>query len=192
MKAILLLTSTLLSIIGTTDYILSIIRGKTKPHRTTRLVLFIVSTANLIGAIAADAALGTMILSVLFFASSLVLALLSIKKGVGGTSKLDISCGIIAVAGVVAWLLTGNGITALVFAVIADAVAYIPAIVKTWNSPNSEAPLLYWLEGIAAFLAIAHDGLRLSIVFQAYVILSCVAMLVCIYRPVFGREKISV
>ncbi len=192
MKTFLILAATALSLVGTIDYILSIIRGKTKPHRTTRIVLFIVSSANLIGAIAADAALGTMVLSVLFFARSLILALLSLKKGVGGTSRLDISCGVIAVLGVVAWLVTGNGIAALAFAVIADAVAYIPAIVKTWKMPNSEAPLLYWFEGFAALLAIVHDGFRLSIIFQAYVILSCVAMLTCIYRPQFGREKISI
>lgn len=190
MKPTLLLLATSLSLVGTVDYILSILKGRTKPHRTTRIVLFIVSTANLIGAIAADAALGTMILSVLFFVRSLILAVLSIKKGVGGTSKLDIACGVIAIMGVVAWLITGNGVAALVFAVIADAVAYIPAIVKTWAAPGSEAPLLYWLEGLAALLAIVHDGFRISIVFQAYVILSCVAMLICIYRPVFGNEKI--
>ena len=192
MKQTTIILATLLSIIGTTDYILSILRGKTQPHRTTRIVLFIVSTANLIGAIAADAALGTMMLSILFFLRSFTLAILSIKKGMGGTSKLDISCGVVAVLGIVAWLVTGSGIWALVFAVIADAVAYVPAVVKTWAHPKTEAPLLYWLEGFAAILAVVHDGLRQSIIFQVYVVLSCIVMLVCIYRPTFGKERISV
>lgn len=191
MKPSLLIIATLLSFLGTADYILSILKGRTRPHRTTRIVLFIVSVANLIGSIAAHAALGVLLLSIFFFTRSLILALLSIKRGVGGTSRLDITCGIIAVMGIIAWLLTGSGIWALVFAIVADAVAYIPAIVKTWALPKSEAPLLYWLEGIAALLAIAHDGWKLNIIFQAYVVLSCVAMLTCIYRPSFGREKIS-
>ena len=192
MKQGLILLATSLSIIGTSDYILSILRGKTRPHRTTRFVLFIVSTANLIGAIAAHAALGTMVLSILFFARSFILAMLSIKRGIGGTSRLDISCAVISVMGIIAWLVTGSGIWALVFAVIADAVAYIPAVVKTWISPDSEAPLLYWLEGIAAILAVIHDGLHPSIIFQVYVVLSCIVMLICINRPTFGKEKISV
>lgn len=192
MKPATLIIATILSFTGTTDYILSILKGKTKPHRTTRIVLFVVSVCNLVGAIAAHAALGTMLLSVFFFARSLILAVLSIKRGVGGMSKLDITCGTVAVLGIVAWLITGSGIWALVFAVLADAVAYVPAIYKTWLLPKSEAPLLYWLEGFAAILAVIHDGLLLSTIFQVYVILSCVAMLTCIYKPTFGKERISI
>lgn len=191
MHSSLLVVATIFSVVGTADYVLSILRGKTKPHRTTRVVLFVVSITNLIGALAAHAALGVMLLSFFFFGRSLLLATLSIKHGVGGTSKLDIWCGVIAVFGIVAWVATGVGVWALVFAIVADAVAYIPAIIKTWKAPKSEAPLLYWLEAFAAMLAIAHDGFRISVIFQAYVVLSCVAMLTCIYRPTFGKEKIS-
>ncbi len=191
MKTSLIVIATILSVIGTTDYIMSILSGKTKPHRTTRFVLLIVSAVNLIGSIAAHAGLGIMLLAVLFFIRSLVLAILSIKRGIGGASRLDIGCGIVAVLGIVAWKVSGNGVWALAFAILADAIAYVPAIVKTWKLPKSEAPLLYWLEGIAALLAIIHDGLQLSVIFQAYVILSCVTMLICIYRPTFGKEKIK-
>lgn len=191
MQQSLLVLATILSIVGLTDYVLSILRGKTKPHRTTRVVLFLVSITNLIGALAAHAGWGVLLLSLFFFGRSLILAILSLTHGVGGTSRLDITCGIIAVLGVIALVITGNGIWALVFAIVADAVAYIPAIVKTWKLPKTEAPLLYWLEAFAAMLAIAHDGFRASVIFQAYVVLSCVAMLTCIYRPTFGKEKIS-
>ncbi|HSX23869.1 MAG TPA: hypothetical protein VLE74_02100 [Candidatus Saccharimonadales bacterium] len=191
MKPALLGIATTLSVVGTTDYVLSILKGTTRPHRTTRVVLFIVSVANLVGTIAAHAGLGVLLLSLLFFGRSLLLALLSIKRGIGGTSRLDISCAIIAVLGILAWQVTGSGIWALAFAILADAVAYIPAVLKTWKLPKSEAPLMYWLEGIAATLAIVHDGLRSSVIFQAYIVLSCVVMLFCIYRPTFGKERIS-
>src|SRR5579872_6766137 len=118
MKPFLILLATVFSVTGTADYILSIVRGTTRPHRTTRTVLFIVSICNLIGAMAAHAALGTLLLSIFFFARSLILALLSIKKGIGGTSRLDISCAIIAILGIAAWLLTGSGIWALAFAIL--------------------------------------------------------------------------
>jgi hypothetical protein len=179
MKPALLVFATLASFIGTADYVLSILRGKTRPHKTTRVV----SLANLVGSIAVHAALGILLLAIIFFIRSLVLAVLSLKYGVGGRSRLDIVCGVMAIVGITAWLVTGNGITALVFAIVADGVAYAPAIVKTWKLPKSEAPLLYWLESVAAMLAIIHDGFRLSVIFQAYVIVSCAVMLICIYRP---------
>ena len=191
MKPALLIVATALSIIGTADYILSILHGKTRPHRTTRAVLFIVAVVNLVGTIAADAHWGVFLLALLFFARSLTLALLSIRYGLGGTSRLDIACAVIALLGIVAWQITDSGIWALVFAILADAVAYVPAVVKTWKLPKTEAPLMYALEGVAATLAIVHDGLRLSIIFQAYIILSCVVMLACIYRPAFAKERTS-
>lgn len=191
MKLALLALATLLSLTGTTDYVLSIFRGKTKPHRTTRVVLFIVAVVNFIGTLAAHAHGGVLLLAILFLARSAYLALLSLSHGVGGTSRLDISCAVIALLGIVAWQVSGSGIWALVFAIVADAVAYIPAVVKTWKAPKSEAPLMYTLEGIAATLAVVHDGLLLSTIFQLYIILSCVVMLICIYRPTFGREKIG-
>jgi len=191
MKPALLIAATLLSFTGTTDYVLSIFRGKTKPHRTTRVVLLIVSIVNFIGTLAAHARGGILLLAILFLARSLLLAILSLSKGVGGTTKLDIWCASIAVLGIVAWQLSGSGIWALVFAIVADAVAYIPAILKTWRLPKSEAPLLYILEGVAAILAVVHDGLLLSTIFQLYIIISCAAMLVCIYRPTFGKESIG-
>jgi hypothetical protein len=191
MKPALLIAASLFSLTGTTDYVLSILRGKTKPHRTTRLVLFIVAIVNLVGSLAAHAQGGILLLALFFFGRSLLLALLSIKHGVGGTSRLDIVCGVVALLGIVAWLATGDGVWALIFAILADAFAYVSAIIKTWKLPKSEAPLLYWMEGIAAILAIVHDGLLLNTIFQLYIILSCITMLVCIYRPTFGRERIS-
>jgi hypothetical protein len=192
MKPALLILATLLSLTGTTDYVLSIFRGKTKPHRTTRLVLLIVSVVNFIGTIAAHAHLGILLLAILFLGRSAYLAWLSLSRGVGGTSRLDIACAVIALLGIVAWIVSGSGIWALVFAIVADAVAYVPAIVKTWKAPKSEAPLLYTLEGVAAILAVVHDGLLLSTIFQIYIVLSCIVMLSCIYRPSFGRERTSI
>ncbi len=182
MKPLLLVLATVIDLTGTTNYIWNIVKGETRPHRTTRLVLFGVSITNMIGAVSAHAGAGTIILSTLFLARGLILALLSIKKGIGGASKADIICAAIAVAGIIAWKLSGDGVTALVFAVIADAVAYIPAVIKTWKQPNTESPLLYWLGGLAALLAVVHDGLRLSIIFQFYIVLSCVVMLICINK----------
>ena len=189
MKFVLLAFATVLSFVGTTDYVMSIFNGKTKPHRTTRIVLFIVAVVNLIGSIASGAGLGVLLLSVFFFGRSLLLALLSIKRGIGGTSRLDISCAVLAILGIVAWQLSGSGIWALVFAIIADAVAYIPAVMKTRKQPKSEAPLMYWLEGVAATLAVIHDGFRLTVIFQVYIIISCIVMLVCIYHPTFGEKS---
>jgi len=182
MKGFLLALVILCDLTGTVNYIWNMVKGSTRPHRTTRFVLFGVSVTNMIGAVSAHAAAGTLILSTLFLARGLILALLSIKNGVGGTSKADIACVLIAVAGIAAWKLSGNGVTALIFAIFADAVAYIPAVIKTWQHPNTESPLLYWLGGLAALIAVIHDGMRLSTIFQFYIVFACIAMLVCINK----------
>ena len=182
MKPLLLVLATAADLTGTTNYIWNIVKGSTRPHRTTRLMLFLVAAVNMIGAVSAHARAGTLILSALFLARGLTLFVLSIKKGIGGTSAIDIVCGIIALLGIVVWKLSGSGVTALVFAIIADAVAYVPAVIKTWSKPETESPLLYWLGGVATLFAVIHDGFVLSTIFQVYIAFSCVVMLLLIYQ----------
>src|SRR6185436_4831430 len=56
----------------------------------------------------------------------------------------DIVCGVLSVAGLLLWLVTSEGNIAIVFAILADALAGIPTVVKAWKAPESESPTLFW------------------------------------------------
>ena len=57
----------------------------------------------------------------------------------------DIVCGVLSVAGLLLWLVTSEGNIAIVFAILADALAGIPTLIEASTTPQSETPTLFWL-----------------------------------------------
>jgi hypothetical protein len=62
----------------------------------------------------------------------------------------DVLCGVCAAAGVVLWQATTDPALAVMFSIVADALAGIPTIGKAYRAPHSEKTFPYWLN-IAAF-----------------------------------------
>lgn len=62
----------------------------------------------------------------------------------------DVLCGGCALAGVVLWQVTTDPALAVMFSIVADAVAGIPTVAKAYRAPDSEKTFPYWLN-IAAF-----------------------------------------
>ena len=62
--------------------------------------------------------------------------------------RLDYVCGALSVAGTVGWLVTRSGVVAIVAAIVADLLAGIPTLVKSWTDPETESVSAY----LGAFL----------------------------------------
>jgi hypothetical protein len=59
-------------------------------------------------------------------------------------------CGGCALAGVVLWRVTTDPALAVLFSIVADALAGIPTVAKAYRAPDTEKTFPYWLN-IAAF-----------------------------------------
>ncbi len=57
--------------------------------------------------------------------------------------RLDYACGAMSLAGTAAWLITRNGVVAIVAAIAADFMAGLPTMVKSWSNPESETVTTY-------------------------------------------------
>jgi len=113
---------------------------------------------------------------------------MSLIYGVGGVSRLDIYCLVIAVLALVLYTVTGNGLLAISFGIVADLVGYIPTFVKTWHKPKSEDPTFFIIEGVASLLGvIAIWELRADILFPVYFVLSSMTVVILIYRKQLVR-----
>lgn len=182
MRTVLLTLSTVLITAAGIIYCASIIRGRTKPHRTTRFVVLVVLTLSFVSILAAHGNLGATIYSGILFVSAIAFLILSIQAGMGGSSVFDWVCLVIALAGIAAWQIAANPILGIWFAVMADLVAYLPAFRKTWAHPHTESPWLYALSASASFLSLMAYKISAVSVFQIFTILCSLAMLVCIYH----------
>jgi hypothetical protein len=133
-------------------------------------------------ALSGHANLGTLIVTGISAAHSVVIFSLSLWRGMGGRSWFDWVCFGLAIAGLIGWQLSGNALVGIWFAIFADGMAYVPALVKTWRHPHTEGHWFYTLAALGTFLGLVAYPFSATSVFQVYLILSALAMIFCIYH----------
>jgi len=143
MSGFVLTTSTLgmlagiITFLAYIPYIHGMLNKKTRPDRATWwiwAILGIVIAASYRSSGGIDSSWSPIGNSV----GIVAIALLSLKYGEGGYTKLDIGCLIGAAVGIVAWFLTNQPVVALIIATAVDMVGAIPTITKTYYRPEGE------------------------------------------------------
>lgn len=182
-----ILGTLILSLASPIFYTRSMIAGKSKPHRITRLIVWLAAVAGILGVLGTSNVSG-LIFACIFLARATYLFIMSLIFGVGGASKLDRYCLAIAVLALVLYVTTGSGLLAIAFGIIADLIGYIPTFVKTWHKPSSEDPTFFFIEMIASLFAVfAIWQIRVDILFPIYFVLCSAVVLALIYRKRFTK-----
>jgi hypothetical protein len=88
---------------------------------------------------------------------------------------LDYVCGALSIAGTAGWLLTRSGVVAIVASIVADALAALPTLVKSWTSPESESIAAYAgaLANSAILLLTVNQWTTAVVAFPLYIV--CIA-----------------
>ena len=174
--------SLILALISPIFYSKSIFAHKAKPHKVTRLIVWLASLAGILAVLHSNNLSGK-IFAAIFLARASYLLVLAVMYGVGGASRLDRLCLVIGILALVIYVVTGSGLLAVSFGVLSDLIGYIPTFVKTWRDPTTESPTFFVFEGLSAFLgALAVGQLRVDIILPVYFVLCCVVVVALIYR----------
>ena len=128
------------SLLAALVYIRSMFKGQTKPNRVT---WFMWSVAPFIATAAAlSDGVGLAIVPVFMsgFCPFLVFAASFLsKKAYWKLSTFDYICGILSALALVFWYLTSNPNVAIIFAIVSDALAGVPTIIKALRNPETES-----------------------------------------------------
>lgn len=172
-----------IGIAGGLSYLIDTIKGKVKPNKVTWLLW---ALAPLI-AFTAQIQEGVGLESVLTFSVRIMPLLIFVasffnKKSEWKLCKFDIICGSFSVLGIIAWIITNDAILAILFAIIADGLASLPTIVKSWKEPETENSLAFLTAGInsAIALLIIKDWNFATAGFTIYIFSVCVLLYVLI------------
>lgn len=143
----------LLAIAGNIPYLRDIWKERVQPHPYTWFVWTIVSGIIFFGQVAKGAGIGALptAASEIF---TLIIFLFSLKYGFKGIVKTDTIFLIIAIFGIIPWLLTKDPTISVVIAVGIDLAAFVPTLRKTWRQPATETPLLYGSNVLRHMLAL--------------------------------------
>lgn len=147
------------------------IRGKSKPQRTTRLLLVVICLISFTSLFSQNYTPGLW-LALMSLLQAVVLCLLSLKWGIGGRSNLDGICVLLCVVGIIWWLLSGQSLGGLVASIVADLVAVVPSAVKTFRWPKTESWLFYLLDAISGLIfALIGPRTFIALVYPLYIVL---------------------
>jgi hypothetical protein len=133
-----------LGAVGSLFYLRDTLRGTTQPNRVTWLLWAIAPL--LAAAVEFDEGVGLRALTTFMIGFMPLLIFIASFHSPGAVwkiGKLDYLCGALSVAGTVGWLLTRSGVVAIVAAVVADALAGLPTLLKSWSHPDSESVSSY-------------------------------------------------
>lgn len=133
-----------IGLIGTVLYARDTVRGITHPNRVTWLLWGAIPMVTFAVELHAGVGLRSLMTFVIGFGPFIVLAASFFNRtSVWRIGALDWACGALSVAGTVVWVLTRQGMVALVASIAADWLAGVPTIIKSWKAPSTESAIAY-------------------------------------------------
>ena len=145
----------IIATIGGASYLIETLKGKVKPNRVS---YFLWSLAPLI-AFFAELKQGVGLQSLMTFMVGFLplttfIASFVNKNAEWKLTSFDVTCGALSVVGLILWSITKSGNIAIVFSILADALAALPTIVKAFNYPETEIAWPYFTATISAGLTL--------------------------------------
>jgi hypothetical protein len=187
---VFLILSVLLGLCSPLMYSYEILKGKAKPHRTTRFVILVITGIAFLSLLAQQNTVAVWLAGVGLLQSTLIF-ILSIKYGMGGWEKLDLLCLGIAGLGIVVWQITKDPVLALYASILADFTGFFPTLVKTYKQPQTESFWYFFLNlFVAGFNGLAIQGWTIqNASYPAYLTIMNALMIFLVVRPKLMEKK---
>ncbi len=138
-------------------YILSILKGETRPSRATWWILTIVGGVTGLSYYFSGA-VDTIWVPVADVFGILIIAILSIKYGEGGLNKFDATCFLVSMIGLLLWYIFKNPVIALILNLAMDFVGMLPTIKKSYLEPTGESGFSWLLTFLGNLLNFGGIG----------------------------------
>lgn len=141
-----------LSFGGSVVYILSILRGQSKPHLYTWLVWSILPTIAFFAQIHDNAGPGAWVTGMTAL-SCIITSVLALKYGEKNITRGDRWALAASLLAILPWLVTDDPLWSVILVAIIDTVAFIPTFRKSWDKPYEENLSSYNLHSLKMTLS---------------------------------------
>lgn len=139
-----------LELLATARYLQSVLRGETRPCRTTWLIWAPLAWLTVISS--ADAGAGATLAKLVTSAIGVTaIAIVALSHGIGGRKPSDLACIALTVAGLSMWAVLRDPVAGLLLFLSADIAGAVPTLRAAWRDPHHET-CTPWLLGLAASL----------------------------------------
>ena len=181
------------SLVSASVYIRSMFRGQTKPNRVT---WFMWCIAPFVAAAAAVSnGVGWAVLPVFMsgFCPFLIFsASFFTKKAYWKHTKFDLICGGLSAVALILWYATSNPNIAIVFAIISDALAGVPTVLKAWKTPQTESAWPYitgMFAPLTSFAVVSSWGFS-EVAFPSYLVVINVLLVIAVSKKWMHKTEV--
>lgn len=144
-----------ISFFGALSYLKDTLKGKAKPNKVSWFVWTLAPFIAFWATVQQGVGIQSLLTFMVGFNPLLIfLASFVNKKAYWKVTKLDLTCGTLAIAGLILWQITNIANLAIFFSIFADGIAAIPTIIKSYNEPETENPNVFLGSGIAALITL--------------------------------------
>ncbi len=142
--------------LGSIGYIIDTIRGRVKPNRVSWFIWTLAPLVAFIAQLKQGVGIHQSLLTFMVGFIPLIIFISSFvnKKAYWEIGKLDIICGALSLIGLFLWYITGTGNIAIFFSIVADGLAALPTIVKSYEFPETENYFIFFTNAIAAVITL--------------------------------------
>lgn len=142
-----------LVVIAYAPYIFDIIRNKAKPHPFSWLIWTITSVSMFILQTLHGSGSGAYPLGVVSV-FALTIAILAFYKSKVVITKSDIVCLVLALIGIIFWLVVRQPLVSVVLLLLVDLVGFAPTLRKGWRAPYEDSISLWGINFFRQFSSI--------------------------------------
>lgn len=178
------LISVVLSLIGSSTYIRDTLKGKTKPNKVTwflwalaPLIAFFIQKNEGIGLV------NLLTFMVGFMPFVIFLSSFVNKNSYWKITTFDIICGSLALIGILFYVFEKNAIIAVLILIIADGLAVLPTLRKSFYHPETEShtTFLFGIIGSGIVILSLPQYSLLYLGFPLYIFIADVLLFLFIY-----------
>ena len=145
-----------ISVAGVSIYARDTVRGLTEPNRVTWLLWTIAPFLAFVSEVRQGVGM-TSLMTLTYALCPLVILVASFvnRRSTWQLGPFDIGCGIASCGGLLLWVVTANDTVALVSFIVADLLAGLPTVLKSWRDPSSESPSAFLGGTLSTLLTLA-------------------------------------
>ncbi len=136
---LLILSGIVINGMGTLSYVLGTLQGKIKPNKVTFFIWSIAPFITFLAQVSQHVGFqALMTLSVSMFPLSVFIASFFNKRAYWRLNIRDLTCGLLAMIGLVLWYVTKVGNVAIILSLISEGLATFPTGIKAYYHPRTE------------------------------------------------------
>ena len=178
----------LVSLSFTSSYLVASLRGQVKPNKVTWLIWGIAPLISTAASLSAGVSWANLPVFMAGFGPLLVFIVSCFNKAsYWKIGSFDYLCGFISLLTLIVWYWTKNPNIAVILAILSDALAALPTLVKGWNFPETENGFLFLGSLFSASTSFTeiHQWKVTEVAFPIYLIMLSLIMMSFIE----GRRK---